>query len=323
MTVTTTMPVSVPEPVEDPSAPKGFVTQRLVTVILVGAPVLALGAGLPFLWGHVLRWPDVILAVTLYVMTGHGITVGFHRLFSHHSFKANRAVKIGLAVLGSMAVEGSVTSWVATHRRHHMFSDRPGDPHSPWWPHTGSGPRRLLGLAHAHFGWLFGTDSTSVVRYAPDMVADRDINLIGRLFPLFAAASFALPFGLGWAWSGTLAGALTAFLWAGVIRIALLHHVTWGVNSLGHLFGRRPFATGDRSTNFAPLAVVSFGDSWHNFHHACPSSARHGVQPHQVDSSAALIRLMEYVGWATKVRWPSAERVAGCLTAGSCSHDEG
>ncbi len=282
--------------------------QRLITTILVLAPVLALGAALPSLWGHAIHWRDVILAVALYTITGLGMTVGFHRLFAHRSFKATRVLKVILAVSGSLAVEGSLVAWVANHRRHHMFSDQPGDPHSPWWP-PGAKGGGLRGFVHAHVGWLFGADSTPIRRFAPDMLGDPDVVLIGRLFPLLAIASFALPFGLGWLWSGGFSGALAALLWAGVIRIALLHHVTWSVNSIGHLFGQRPFATGDRSTNFAPLALLSFGESWHNFHHACPSSARHGVQAHQLDSSAALIRLLEMAGWATKVRWPTPDRL--------------
>ena len=288
--------------------------QRLITAVLVLAPVIALGAGLPLLWGHAVNWRDIVLAVSLYSITGYGVTVGFHRLFAHRSFKATRALKVTLAVSGSLAVQGSLIGWVASHRRHHMFSDQPGDPHSPWWP-PGSGRGRLRGLAHAHVGWLFAADSTPARRFAPDMLADPDLVLISRMFPLFAVLSLALPFAVGWIWSGSLVGALAALLWAGVVRIALLHHVTWSVNSIGHRFGRRPFATSDHSTNFAPLAVLSFGESWHNFHHACPSSARHGVQPHQLDSSAALIRLLERAGWATKVRWPTPERLAQCRAA--------
>jgi stearoyl-CoA desaturase (delta-9 desaturase) len=298
-----------PTPVAVRPPAQRLALQRVITGILVATPVLALGAGLPLLWGHAVHWSDVILAVTLYAISGHGMTVGFHRLFAHRSFKATRALKVILAVSGSLAVEGSLVGWVANHRRHHMFSDQPGDPHSPWWP-PGSHGGQVRGFLHAHIGWLFNTDSTPVGRFAPDMMGDPDVVLISRLFPLLAVASFAIPFGLGWLWSGNLTGALAALLWAGVIRVALLHHVTWSVNSVGHLFGRRPFVTNDRSTNFAPLALLSFGESWHNFHHACPSSARHGAQPHQLDSSAALIRLLERAGWATKVRWPTPDRLA-------------
>jgi stearoyl-CoA desaturase (delta-9 desaturase) len=284
----------------------------LITALLVGAPVLALAIGLPFLWGHAIHWRDVILAAALYSITGHGVTVGFHRMYTHRSFKANRALKIVLGVSGSMAVEGSLIAWVANHRRHHMFSDQPGDPHSPWYSKEGPQSGRFSGLLHAHVGWLFKVDETSVARFAPDMLADPDAVLISRLFPYLAATSLALPFAVGWIWSGNFLGGLGALIWAGVLRMALLHHVTWSVNSLAHVFGPRPFATSDHSTNVASLAVLSFGDSWHNFHHACPSSARHGVERHQVDTSAGVIRLLERAGWATKVRWPTPERLAEC-----------
>jgi stearoyl-CoA desaturase (delta-9 desaturase) len=309
MTLTTSPPPAVP-----PATPnrRGLTWQRVITGILVLAPLLALGVGMPFLWGHAIHLRDVILAVILYTVTGHGISVGFHRLFTHRSFKAKRVLKVILAAAGSMAVEGSLIGWVANHRRHHMFSDQPGDPHSPRWLPCGRRSSPLRGFLHAHVGWMFGSDTTSADRFAPDMLADPDAVLISRLFPFFAIASLVLPFLAGWIWSGNLVGALTALVWAGAIRMALLHHVTWSINSICHLFGRRPFASNDRSTNFGPLAVLSFGESWHNYHHASPSSARHGVLPGQIDSSARLIRLFEWAGWVTKVRWPTPDRVSHC-----------
>jgi stearoyl-CoA desaturase (Delta-9 desaturase) len=292
----------------------GISAQQVVTGTLVVSPVIALGVGVPLMWGHAVHLRDIILGVVLYAFTGHGITVGFHRLFTHRSFKARRPLKIILAAAGSMALEGSLIGWVANHRRHHMFSDQPGDPHSPYWRGR-AGVNRLRGFLHAHVGWLFGTDTTSAERFARDLLSDPDVVLLSRLFPLFAVFSVALPFAIGWLWSGTLLGALTAFIWAGVIRIALLHHVTWSTNSVCHLFGRRPSGTNDHSTNFAPLALLSLGESWHNHHHAYPSSARHGIQAHQLDSSARLIRLFERAGWATKVRWPTPGRLAASNVA--------
>jgi stearoyl-CoA desaturase (delta-9 desaturase) len=214
---------------------------------------------------------------------------------------------------GSMAVEGSVIGWVATHRRHHAFSDRPGDPHSPH--EYGPGPSaQLRGFVHAHVGWLFKADPTSAARYAPDLLADADTRIISRLFPIFAVASLAAPFFLGWTFTGALSGALTAFLWAGLARMMLLHHVTWSVNSICHMFGSKPATQKDESTNFAPLGIISFGEAWHNFHHAFPRSARHGALAHQVDPAAAVIRLCERAGWATEVRWPTASQLATCST---------
>jgi stearoyl-CoA desaturase (delta-9 desaturase) len=213
-----------------------------------------------------------------------------------------------------MAIEGSVVSWVANHRRHHVHSDRPGDPHSP---HTSaSGPLGAVrGLLHAHVGWLFSGDGTSPERYAADLIRDRDIRTIDTLFPVWAVVSLGLPFAVGWLWSGSWVGGVTAFVWAGLLRMALLHHVTWSVNSICHMVGRRPFSTEDRSRNVGALSMLSFGESWHNFHHAYPSSVRHGVGRGQIDSSARLIDWFERAGWATNVQWPTAPRLAALTAA--------
>ncbi|MHB1519011.1 MAG: acyl-CoA desaturase [Acidimicrobiales bacterium] len=280
-------------------------SQKLVTVAIVTAPAIALAISIPWLWGHTVNLTDVVIALVFYVLTGFGISVGYHRLFTHRGFGPRRVLKIVLAVVGSMAVEGTVTSWVATHRRHHMFSDHAGDPHSPHRYGDG-GVALLRGLAFSHVGWLFISDTSSAERYAPDMLRDRDLQRIDRLFPILALASLAIPFGIGYALSGTIVGALTALLWAGLVRMALLHHVTWSVNSLCHTFGRRSDRSSDRSTNLWPLAVLSFGDSWHNVHHAHPTWARHGARRGMIDPSAWLIRRFELLGWATKVRWPTS-----------------
>ena len=283
--------------------------QRGITALLVVGPLVAVATAVPLLWGRVVHLRDVVLAVVLYAVTGHGVTVGFHRMFTHRSFTPNRPLKIALGIAGSMAVEGSIVSWVSNHRRHHMFSDKDGDPHSPH--RYGSGVRaQLRGFAHAHVGWLFGGDDSPPERFAPDLLRDRDVAVLSRLFPVFALASLTIPFLAGWGLSGQLMGGLTALLWAGLVRMALLHHVTWSVNSVCHMFGRRPYTAKDKSRNFAPLAVLSMGESWHNFHHAFPASARHGAGRGQLDSSAAVIRAFERLGWASKVRWPSEERLA-------------
>ena len=277
--------------------------QKLVTVAIVIGPFIALGLLFAWLWGSAVNLSDLVMGLVFYVITGFGITVGFHRLFTHNGFVPNRMLKIVLAVMGSMAVEGSPTSWVATHRRHHMFSDHAGDPHSPH-RYGDHGIALLRGLVFAHVAWLFVSDASRASRYAPDMLRDRDIQLIDRLFPVLAIASLTIPFVIGYALSGTLAGALTGLLWAGLVRMALLHHVTWSVNSLCHTFGRRSDGTSDNSTNLWLLAVVSLGDNWHNVHHAHPSWARHGAWRGMVDPSAWVIRRFELLGWATKVRWP-------------------
>jgi len=304
--LTSPRPMAVADPCRPADEQPAVVhaSQKLITVGIVAGPAVALAVLIPLLWGHAVHLSDLVIGVVFYVLTGFGITIGFHRLFTHRSFGPRRALKIALAVLGSMAVEGSLTSWVATHRRHHMYSDQPGDPHSPH-RYGDHGAALLRGLAFSHVGWLFVSDASSAARYAPDMLRDRDIQRIDRLFPVLAVASLALPLGIGYLLSGTLAGALTALLWAGLVRMALLHHVTWSVNSLCHTFGRRPERTADRSSNLWALAVVSLGDSWHNIHHAHPSWARHGARPGMIDPSAWLIRRFERLGWATRVRWPT------------------
>ena len=294
-----------PNPTPDGSPPVVHAAQKLVTVAIVAGPAVALAIVVPWLWGRAVTLTDVVIGLVFYVITGFGITVGFHRLFTHSGFTPRRALKIVLAVVGSMAVEGSATSWVATHRRHHMFSDNAGDPHSPH-RYGDRGMALLRGLAFSHVGWLFVSDASCASRYAPDMLRDRDLQRIDRLFPVLALASLAIPFAIGFVLSGGFKGALTALLWAGLVRMALLHHVTWSVNSLCHTFGRRSEECTDRSTNLWPLAVVSLGDNWHNVHHAHPSWARHGARRGMVDPSAWLIRRFEQFGWATKVRWPTA-----------------
>jgi len=291
-----------------PPSPGQLLTQRLVTGFLVIAPGVALGIVVPLAWGHVISWLDIVLGVAFYLVTGHGITIGFHRLFSHRSFRPNRALKIALASAGSLAVQGSVIGWVTEHRRHHRFSDRPGDPHSPHEFRDTPG-QQVRGFVHAHLGWLFKSDPSCSQHYAADLVADRDLVRVSQLFPVFAVGSFVLPFALGWLISGSIIGGLTALLWAGAVRMMVMHHVTWSINSVCHLFGRRPFRTRERSTNFAPLAVISLGESWHNLHHAYPASARHGALRGQIDSSARIIRWFERAGWATQVRWPESQRL--------------
>ena len=233
---------------------------------------------------------------------------GFHRYLTHGSFKAKRPLRVGLAVAGSLAIEGPAIRWVADHRKHHKFSDKEGDPHSPW-RYGDTVPALIKGLWHAHMGWLFDVEQTSQRQYAPDLLRDRDIVRVSRAFPLLALASLLLPPLLGglmtWSWHG----ALTAFFWAGLVRVGLLHHVTWSINSICHAMGDRPFESRDRSGNVWWLAVLSMGESWHNLHHADPTCARTGVLKGQVDSGARVIQLFEACGWAYDVRWPKQERL--------------
>jgi stearoyl-CoA desaturase (Delta-9 desaturase) len=283
--------------------------ENVMLTLFIAVPFLALLAAVPVAWGRGLGWRDLALAFVFYAVSGHGITVGFHRYFTHGSFKANRPLKIALAVAGSLAIEGPVVRWVADHRRHHAFSDREGDPHSPW-RYGETVPALAKGLLYAHIGWLYDGEQTNPHRYAPDLVKDRDVVRVSRLFPLWVAVSMLLPAVLGGLLSWSWQGAVTAFFWASLVRVALLHHVTWSINSICHALGERPFRSRDRSGNVWWLALLSMGESWHNLHHADPTCARHGVLRGQIDSSARVIWVFERLGWATDVRWPRAERLA-------------
>ena len=292
------------------SSPTVGWAQKLITLLLVSGPAAGLAVVTSLLWGHAVNVTDVVMGTVLYLVTGFGVTVGYHRLFTHRGFKPRRFLKVVLAVVGSMAVEGSVTSWVATHRRHHLYSDQAGDPHSP---HQYRGRRMGLlgGLVFAHVGWLFVSDASSAERYAPDLLRDPDIRKISRLFPVFAVLSLALPFAIGYALAGTLTGAITALVWAGLVRMGVLHHVTWSINSLCHTFGRRTDETADHSRNLWLLAIPSLGESWHNIHHAHPTWARHGAGRGMVDPSARLIRVLEQMRLVDAVRWPRATLPTG------------
>ncbi|XGP73903.1 acyl-CoA desaturase [Actinokineospora auranticolor] len=282
---------------------------QIGTYIFILVPFAALIGAVPFAWGWGLGWVDVGLAAFFYTFTCLGVTVGFHRYFTHGAFKANRAVRVGLAIVGSMALQGPILHWVADHRRHHAFADRDGDPHSPWA--FGTSPVALAkGFWHAHMGWVFDRKLTNAERFAPDMLADTDIRRVDRQFGLWTAVTLLAPALLGglitWSWWG----AVTAFFWAGLVRVSLLHHVTWSVNSICHIVGDRPFKSRDKATNFWPLAILSMGEAWHNLHHADPTSARHGVRRGQLDVSARVIWLFERFGWVTEVRWPTPQRLA-------------
>ena len=283
-------------------------TERIVLGVFIVVPFLAVVAAVPIAWGGWLGWHDVVIAFAMYAITGHGITVGFHRFFTHKSFKPNRPVKVALAIAGSMAIQGPVTRWVADHRKHHKFSDRDGDPHSPW-RYGDTIPALTKGLFYAHMGWLFDVDQTNQRQYAPDLLKDKDIVRVSRQFPLWVAVSLLLPAVVGGLWSMSWEGALTAFFWGSLVRVALLHHVTWSINSICHTVGERPFISRDKSGNVWWLAIPSMGESWHNLHHADPTCARHGVMSGQIDTSARIIWALQKLGWIHDVRWPVQERL--------------
>ncbi|MGH3416203.1 MAG: acyl-CoA desaturase [Actinocrinis sp.] len=282
--------------------------------LFVLGPMLGLAVVVPLAWGWGITTLDVVMFAVGYLISGAGIAVGYHRLFTHRSFKARRSLRIVLAVAGSLAVEGSPVQWVANHRRHHAFSDREGDPHSPW--RFGTDTRALLkGLLYAHIGWMLKRELSNRARFAPDVAADKDMRVVGRLFGPITAVSLFAPALIGGLVTGTWTGALAGFFWAGLMRMALLHHVTWSVNSICHVAGTRPFTSRDRAANFWPLAILSFGESWHNSHHADPSGARHGVLPGQIDVAARIIWIFERFGWVHDVRWPRPDRLNAKLVS--------
>jgi stearoyl-CoA desaturase (delta-9 desaturase) len=275
---------------------------RIITGTITVLPIVSLGIVGWQLWEQALHTSDLIVFAIVYPLTGLGITVGFHRYLTHRAFKTKRPVRAALAILGSAAVEGPVISWVADHRKHHAFADEPGDPHSPHVDHGVGLVGALRGLAHAHVGWLYDhSQRAKKTRYAPDLMNDPLIRFVDRTIVLWVVAGLAVPFGLGWAIGGSLHTALTGLLWGGLVRMFVLHHVTYSINSLCHYFGRRDYDTDDESRNLAWLAPLSFGESWHNNHHAFPTSFRHGLRLWQVDPGAALIWALEKLGLAWDV----------------------
>lgn len=282
--------------------------EQITLLLFIGVPFVALIAAVPLLWGWGVSWLDLGLMVAMYFIGCHGITIGFHRYFTHGSFKARRPLRIALAVLGSMAVEGPLVRWVADHRKHHKYSDADGDPHSPW-RYGETVPALLKGLWWAHMGWMFDEEQTPQHKYAPDLIKDPAIRAVSRQFVLWTGVSLLLPPLVGGLATMSWQGALTAFFWGSLVRVALLHHVTWSINSICHAVGKRPFKSRDKSGNVWWLAVLSCGESWHNLHHADPTCARHGVERWQIDSSARIIRWCERAGWAYDVRWPRRSRL--------------
>jgi stearoyl-CoA desaturase (delta-9 desaturase) len=295
--------------------------QQITTGVFVFTPMLALLAAIPFAWGWGLNWHDIVIGAVFYWVSGLGITVGYHRYFTHSSFKAKPGLRVALAVAGSLAMEGPVVTWVADHRRHHKYSDKEGDPHSPW--RYGDDAKGLAkGLLWAHILWLFDPNQTSQEKFAPDLLADRKIRTVDALFPAIVAFSLLAPALIGGFWNFSAGawswhGAIEAFFWAGLVRITLLHHVTWSTNSICHTWGNTDWQSRDRSVNVSWLAIASFGESWHNLHHADPTCARHGALKGQIDQSARVIQWFEKLGWAYDVRWPDEARLHAKRTAGA------
>jgi stearoyl-CoA desaturase (Delta-9 desaturase) len=306
-----------PEQVQDGPTPEEIQVpvmenlDRAITAVITMVPPLFLVLVAWQLWNQELHWRDIAIFLIMYIPIGLGVTVGFHRLLTHRSFQTSAWMRGLLGALGTMAVEGPVISWVADHRKHHAYSDRLGDPHSPHVDH-GVGLRGALrGLGHAHVGWLFDhTQRGARDRFAPDLVADPVISFIDQTFILWSLVGLAIPFGLGYLIGGTVAAGLEGMLWGGVVRILVLHHATYSINSLCHFFGKRRFDTDDQSRNLRWLTPFTFGEAWHNNHHAFPTSAIHGMGKEDFDPSGILISGLERVGLVWDVRRISPDRQA-------------
>jgi stearoyl-CoA desaturase (delta-9 desaturase) len=286
---------------------------------LIGAivPFIAFLAAIALLWNEYVGWHDLAVLALMYVITGLGITVGYHRMLTHRSFQTYKPLEYAWAFLGSMAVQGPVIAWVADHRKHHAHTDEEGDPHSPHVGHGDGLLGSLHGLWYAHMGWLFDAHGRADgERYARDLVEDRGMRLMSRQFLSIVLIGLLIPAGLGCLLSGgTLKGALTGLIWGGLVRIFMLHHVTWSINSVCHFFGRRRFDVEDHSTNVFWLALPSFGESWHHNHHAFPRSAVHGLKWWEVDTSAMVIRAMRRLHLAWNVVEITPERQAQKMAA--------
>jgi len=296
---------------------------KLVNLGAAVVPFVATLAAVVLLWDRLVSWHDLVLLAVMYLLTASGITVGFHRLLTHRSFRTHKPTEYAFATLGSMAVQGPVIAWVADHRKHHAHTDVEGDPHSPHVGHGDGVTGVLRGLWHAHTGWLLSEHGRADwKRYAPDLYEDRGMRLINRRFVSLVMLGLALPAAAGYLITGTAAGAATGLLWGGLVRIFFVHHVTWSVNSICHFLGTRRFDVDDRSTNVFWLALPSLGESWHHNHHAFPRSAQHGLRRWELDPSALLIGAMERIGLAWNVIRIAPERQAAKVAGPATSEPQ-
>jgi len=282
---------------------------RLIDLTSVIVPLLVLVAAFVFLWGHGMGWGQLSIYMAMYLFTGFGVTVGFHRLFTHRAFETPKWVRYAMAIMGSMCVQGPLLWWVAVHRRHHQYSDDQGDPHSPHI-HDGNMFGRVAAAFHSHVGWVFKPDSPTLASYVPDLLKDRILTRISDLYPLWVGLSLAVPALLGGLITHSWMGALLGLIWGGIIRVLMVHHITWSVNSICHLWGSQPFRTHDQSRNNWIVGILALGEGWHNNHHAFPTSATHGLGWRQPDTSYWIIRGMELLGLASRVRVPAEKTMA-------------
>ena len=301
--------VPVSAPLDERGLERVSIPVQIANLTVVILPFLGFIAAMALLWGRGFDWLHLGLMLGMYVITVLGVTVGYHRLFTHKAFETHAAVKFVLAMWGSLAIEGPLFKWVATHRRHHQTSDGEGDPHSPHL-HGHGFVGFVSGLWHAHCGWLFEPHIPGLNKYVADLNASPMLRVISNLFPLWILVSLLIPTVLGGLFTMSWMGALLGFLWGGLARVFLVHHVTWSINSVCHLWGGRPYRSQDNSRNNVVFGVLALGEGWHNNHHAFPTSARHGLAWWQIDISYLFIRLLEVFGLAWKVRVPGPTALA-------------
>ena len=298
-------------------------TTKLANLGAVVVPFLATLAAIVLFWNRIVSATDLAILAVMYLLTAGGITVGYHRLLTHRSFRTHKPTEYLFAFLGSMAVQGSVIAWVADHRKHHAHTDVEGDPHSPHVGHGDGVSGVLRGLWHAHTGWLLSEHGRADwKKYAPDLYEDPGMRFINRRFVSLVLLGLALPALVGYLLTGTLLGAATGLLWGGLVRVFLVHHVTWSVNSICHFLGTRRFEVEDHSTNVFWLALPSLGESWHHNHHAFPRSAVHGLRRWELDPSALVIRAMERLGLAWNVIRIAPERQEAKLATAAPSEPQ-
>jgi stearoyl-CoA desaturase (delta-9 desaturase) len=291
-------------------------THKLINLAGIVLPFVGLIVAIVLLWDRMVGLTELSILAVGYVLTGVGITVGYHRLFTHRSFQTYRPVRYAFAVLGQMAVEGDVLAWVSDHRKHHQFSDQEGDPHSPHAGFGGGVLGALQGLWHAHTGWLFSESGRAdQARYAKDLMRDTGLRVIAKLFLPLVIFSLLVPALVGWVLIGGWYGFLAGLFWGGAVRIFLLHHVTFSINSICHFWGRRRFASRDESRNVWWLSWISFGESWHNNHHAFPTSAFHGLRRLEIDPGGWVIWTLEKLGLAWDVVRIPPDKQVGKLAA--------
>lgn len=305
----TTESLNVNESAANEAIPPSFLAKfiRILVIIIPFAGIFAAGF---LMWGWGFDWLSLVLMLVMYVITGMGITVGYHRLFTHRSFDTNPVIKAILGIAGSMAVEGTIMQWVADHRMHHQHSDKEGDPHSPNLDDRGI-LGMFRGLWHAHMGWFFTPSGPDMMKYVGDLRKSKLIRVISALFPLWVAVGLIIPAVIGGLISMSWSGAVLGLVWGGLVRIFLVHHVTWSINSVCHIWGSRPYETTDLSRNNFIFGILAFGEGWHNNHHAFPTSAKHGLRWWQIDTSYYAIRILSMFGLAWSVKKPEKEKIEG------------